>query len=165
MKTSEKNKNLPSILEEEIKNNLNVINGVECINNFINLSNKNNLKECFKILLDYSNQMRTINYSTVFTNISKNSGLKYIRKIIPINNRFNKENIAKINKLHSRSNFAKKNYFNVEKQKLIILKRKEFSFFERYENCIDFIENFRKYMISYSIRKNNQMKKEIFPNN
>jgi hypothetical protein len=155
-KSSENNKNLPSILEEEIKNNLNVINGVENINNFINLKNKNYLKECFKILVDYSNQMKTINYSTVFTNISQNSGMKYIRKIIPINNKFSRENIAKINKYHSRTNFAKKNYFNIEKQKLIILKRKEFGFFERYENCIDFIENFRKYLINYSLneRKN-----------
>ena len=155
-KSSEKNKNLPSILEEEIKNNLNVINGVENMNNFINLKNKNYLKECFKILVDYSNQMKTINYNTVFTNISHNSGMKYIRKIIPINNRFSRENIAKINKYHSRTNFAKKNYFNIEKQKLIILKRKEFGFFERYENCIDFIENFRKYLINYSLneRKN-----------
>ena len=155
-KSSENNKNLPSILEEEIKNNLNVINGVENMNNFINLKNKNYLKECFKILVDYSNQMNTINYSTVFTNISQNSGMKYIRKIIPINNRFSRENIAKINKYHSNTNFAKKNYLNVEKQKLIILKRKEFGFFERYENCIDFIENFRKYLIIYSLneRKN-----------
>ena len=155
---SEKNKNLPSILEEEIRNNLNVINGIENMNNFLNLRNKNDLKECFKTLIDYCNQIKTINYSTVLTNISQNTGLKYVRKIIPINNKFNRENIAKINKYYSKTNFNKKNYINVEKQKLIILKRKEFGFFERYENCIDFIENFRKYLLNFSLNEKKNSK-------
>ena len=97
--------------------------------------------------------MRTINYSTVMTNISQNTALKYVRKIIPINNRFSRENIAKINNHHSKTNFAKRNYFNIEKQKLIILKRKEFGFFERYEKCIDIIHNLRKNLIKYSFNK------------
>ena len=152
-------KTLPSILEEEekikneIKNNLNIINAIENINNFIKLRNKNDLKETFNILIDYSNQMKTINYSTVMTNISQNTALKYVRKIIPINNKFSRENIAKINKYNSKTNLAKKNYFNIEKQKLIILKRKEFGFFERYEHCIDIIDNLRKNLIKYSFKK------------
>ena len=154
----EKN-NLPSILEEEekikneIKNNLNIINAIENINNFIKLRNKNDLKETFNILIDYYNQIKTINYSTVMTNVSQNTALKYVRKIIPINNKFSRESIAKINKYNSRTNLAKKNYFNIEKQKLIILKRKEFGFFERYEHCIDIIDNLRKNLIKYSFKK------------
>ena len=153
----EKN-NLPSILEEEekikneIKNNLNIINAIENINNFIKIRNKNDLKETFNLLIDYYNQMKTINYSTVMTNVSQNTALKYVRKIIPIN-KFSRENIAKINKYNSKTNLAKKNYFNIEKQKLIILKRKEFGFFERYEHCIDIIDNLRKNLIKYYFKK------------
>ena len=156
-------KSLPSILEEEekikneIKNNLNIINAIENINDFIKIRINKNLKETFNILIDYYNQLKTINYSTVMTNISQNTGLKYVRKIIPVNNKFNRENIAKINKYNSKTNLAKKNYFNIEKQKLIILKRKEFGFFERYEHCIDIIDNLRKNLIKYSFteKKNN----------
>ena len=52
----------------------------------------------------------------------------------------------------------KKNYFNVEKQKLIILKRKEFGFFERYEHCIDFVVNFRIHLIKYLLKEKKNQK-------
>ena len=164
-KNNEKRKALPSILEEEekikneIKNNLNVINGIEALNNFITTKNKNILKEKFEILVDYSNQMKTINNNTLLTNISQNTGLKYVKKIIPA--KFSRENISKINNhyhQHSKTNFSKKNYFNIEKQKLIILKRKEFGFFERYEHCVDFIENIRMDLIKYILMKKKENK-------
>ena len=148
---------LASILEEEekikneIKNNLNVINGIENLNNFIKIKNLSILKEKFELLLDYSNQMKTINYSTVLTNISQNTGIKYVKKIIP--SKFSRESISKINNHYSKTGFSKKNYFNIEKQKLIILKRKEFGFFERYEKCVDFIESFRMDLIKYILMK------------
>ena len=147
-------KDLPSILEEEekikneIKNNLIIIKAIDCLNEFVTSKNKKNLIETFKILLDYSNQMKTLNYSTVYTNISQNSGLKYVKKIIPISTKFSRESLAKINKNFTKSTIIKKNV-NVEKQKLIILKRKEFGFFERYEHCVDFIDNFRISLIKF----------------
>ena len=148
-------KDLPSILEEEekikneIKNNLIIIKATDCLNEFVTSKNKKNLIETFKILLDYSNQMKTLNYSTVYTNISQNSGLKYVKKIIPISTKFSRESLAKINKNFTKTSVMKKNVFNVEKQKLIILKRKEFGFFERYEHCVDFIDNFRISLIKF----------------
>ena len=156
-KNGEKEKMLASILEEEekikneIKNNLNVINGIENLNNFIKIKNLSILKEKFELLLDYSNQMKTMNYSTVLTNISQNTGIKYVKKIIP--SKFSRESISKINNHYSKTGFSKKNYFNIEKQKLIILKRKEFGFFERYEKCVDFIESFRTDLIKYILMK------------
>ena len=56
--------------------------------------------------------------------------------------------------VYSNGNFSKeklmrKNHFEVEKQKFILKKRKELGFFERYENCKDFIDNFRIYLIKY----------------
>jgi hypothetical protein len=158
------NKNLPSILEEEekikneIKNNLNIIKAVEHLNELIELKNKKNLKEMFMCLMNYNNENKTFNYSTLFTNVSHNSGIKYVKKIIPVSTKYCKENIQKINKHFSKSNVMKKNYFNVEKQKLIILKRKEFGFFERYEHCIDFVVNFRIKLIKYLLKEKKNQK-------
>ena len=152
-------KDLPSILEEEekikneIKNNLIIIKAIDILNKLVISKNKNNLIETFKILLDYSNQMKTLNYSTVYTNISQNSGLKYVKKIIPLSTKFSRESLAKINKNFTKTNIMKKNVFNVEKQKLIILKRKEFGFFERYERCVDFIDNFRISLIKFLLNE------------
>ena len=149
------NKNLPYIIEEEerlkneIRNNLNTINGIEIISNLFNLKNKNNLKDKFEILLDYSIQMKSFSNSTLLTSISQNTGLRYIKKIIPINTKINKENVISISKHNIKANFATKNYFNIEKQKMIILKRKELGFFERYEHCLDFIENFRNDLLKF----------------
>lgn len=154
-----KRKNLPSILEEEekikneIKNNLNIIKGLEHLNELIELRNKTNIKEMFILLINYINQMKTINFNTVHTNVSQNSGIKYVKKIIPVSAKYCKENIQKINNHYCKNNVIKKNYFNVEKQKLIILKRKEFGFFERYENCIDFVVNFRIHLIKYLLEQ------------
>ena len=149
------NKSLPSIIEEEerlkneINNNLNTINGIEIISNLFNLKNKKNLKDKFDILLDYSFQMKSISNSTLLTSISQNTGLRYIKKIIPINTKISKENVMSISKHNLKPNFATKSYFNVEKQKMIILKRKELGFFERYEHCVDFIENFRNDLLKF----------------
>ena len=168
-KIEKSKKILPSIMEEEekikneIKNNLNVINGIENLNNYIKLKNKNLLKEIFKLFVEYYNQMKTVSYSTVITNISQNTGLKYIRKIIPINNnhRFIRDNSSRMNKDYSKTNFVKKNYFDIEKKKLIILKRKELGFIERYENCIDFIDNLRKDLIKYIFSERMKKNKTI----
>ena len=162
------NKNLPSILEEEekikneIKNNLNTINGIEIINNLFNSRNKNILKDKFKLLIDYSTQMKSFSNSTLLTSISQNTGLRYIKKIIPINTintKINKENPMSVNKHYLKANNSKKNFFDVEKQKLIILKRKEFGFFERYEHCIDLIDNLRTDLLKFIFngRKNKKI--------
>ena len=42
---------------------------------------------------------------------------------------------------------------------MILQKRKEFGFFERYENCKDFIDNFRMYLIKYLLK---QRKNEVY---
>ena len=40
--------------------------------------------------------------------------------------------------------------FNSEKQRILLIKRKEFGFFEKYEHCMDFINNLRLLLIKYS---------------
>ena len=152
------NKNLPSILEDEeekikkeIKNNLKVLNGAEMMEKFIKSKNNNTLKEIFYLFIDYYNQNKNNNYSTLLTNISQISNITYVKKIISINKKPSKENFSKIS-------IMKKNHFNVEKQKLLLLKRKELGFFEKYEHCKDFIDNFRTILLKYLLlkQKNNK---------
>ena len=44
--------------------------------------------------------------------------------------------------------------FNNEKQTILSIKKKDFGFFEKYEDYSDFINNFRFLMIKHSLNKN-----------
>ena len=156
--TKSNKKNLPSILEEEekikneIKNNLNILNAVESLDEIIKTKNKLIIREAFKLFVDFYNQIKSFNYSTLQTNFSQISGMKYVKKIIPLEKQFSKENVAKSDKYFTRKS-ATRNSIYVERQKLILQKRKEFGFFERFENCKDFIDNFRLYLIKFLLKQ------------
>ena len=116
--------------------------------------NINILKEIFKYLIEYYIQIKSFNYSsTLVTNLSQISSIKYVKKIIPVSKQPSKDNFFKLNKHYSKANIMRQNHFNVEKQKLILLKRKELGFFERYEHCKDFIDNLKIYLIKYFFKK------------
>lgn len=85
------------------------------------------------------------------------SGLKYVKKVIPLNlKNFNNTNERKIKNQYSKEKIIGKNIFNVEKQKIILLKRQNLRAFEKYELCKDFIDNVRIKLIKYVFeRKNN----------
>ena len=136
------------IINKEIKNNLQILNAIETLDKFIKEKNKNILNEAFKILVELIHA-KTINYNTLQTNVSQNSRMKYVKKIISLGKGFSKEKVLKSNGNFSKEKLMRKNHFEVEKQKFILKKRKELGFFERYENCKDFIDNFRIYLIKY----------------
>ena len=156
--TKSNKKNLPSILEEEekikneIKNNLNFLNAVESLEEIIKAKKEYNIREAFKLLVDFYNQIKSFNYSTLQTNLSQISGIKYVKKIIPLEKQFSKESLAKSDKYFARKSVTRNSIY-VERQKLILQKRKEFGFFERYENCKDFIDNFRMYLIKFLLKQ------------
>ena len=161
--TKSNKKNLPSILEEEekikneIKTNLNILNAVESLDEIIKAKNELIIREAFKLFVDFYNQIKSFNYSTLQTNFSQISGMKYVKKIIPLEKQLSKENVAKSDKYFTRKS-ATRNSIYVERQKLILQKRKEFGFFERFENCKDFIDNFRLYLIKFLLK---QRKNEV----
>ena len=156
--TKSNKKNLPSILEEEekikneIKNNLNFLNAVESLEEIIKAKKEYNIREAFKLFVDFYNQIKSFNYSTLQTNLSQISGIKYVKKIIPLEKQFSKESLAKSDKYFARKSVTRNSIY-VERQKLILQKRKEFGFFERYENCKDFIDNFRMYLIKFLLKQ------------
>ena len=156
--TQSNKKNLPSILEEEekikneIKNNLNFLNAVESLEEIIKTKKEYNIREAFKLFVDFYNQIKSFNYSTLQTNLSQISGIKYVKKIIPLEKQFSKESLAKSDKYFARKSVTRNSIY-VERQKLILQKRKEFGFFERYENCKDFIDNFRMYLIKFLLKQ------------
>ena len=156
-------KNLPSIIEEEekikneIKNNLNILNAVERLDEIIKTKNELIIRESFKLFVDFYNQIKSFNYSTLLTNFSQISGMKYVKKIIPLEKQYSKENVAKSDKFFTRKSVTRNSIY-VERQKLILQKRKEFGFFERFENCKDFIDNFRLYLIKFLLK---QRKNEV----
>ena len=80
--------------------------------------------------------------------ISQFSELKYVRKVVQ------KHKISKRKDPKNSKRLIKTKSFNAEKQKILILKRKEFGFFEKYENILDFINKFRLSLIKYSTKKN-----------
>ena len=79
------------------------------------------------------------------SNISQLSELKYVKKVIP------KEKNSRSKKYNKK--ILRNKSFNVEKQKILIIKRKEFGFFEKYEHCLDFINIIRNIFIKYSLMK------------
>ena len=80
--------------------------------------------------------------------ISQFSELKYVRKVVQ------KHKNSKRKDPKNSKRLIKTKSFNAEKQKILILKRKEFGFFENYENILDFIKKFRLSLIKYSTKKN-----------
>jgi hypothetical protein len=84
------------------------------------------------------------------------SGLKYVKKVIPLSStNYNNINIRKIKNQYSKEKIISKNIFNVEKQKIILLKRKNLRAFEKYELCKDFIDNMRIKLLKYVFERNN----------
>ena len=146
-------KNIGSILdlEEKINNEINqhlkIINGIEIMNEFITNYNKKILKEKFDLFCNYLNQIGTINNTTILTNMSQLSNLTYIKKVI------HKENLSKKLKNNSSKILMKHKSFNNEKQTILSIKKKDFGFFEKYEDYSDFINNFRFLMIKHSLNK------------
>ena len=144
---SMRSKILPSIKEEEERykkrNNkiikLNYVTSVRILEKIMKQKMDNILKEKFNKLVLYNKQIG-LNTKTIQNSISHQSGLKYVKKIVPKKN--NAKNALKKNIIH-------KNIFNVESQKKLLLKRNKLQPFEKYENCKDFIENFRMRIISY----------------
>ena len=59
------------MINEEIKNNLQILNAIETLDKFIKAKNKNILNEKFKILVEFIN-VKTINYNTLQTSVNKN---------------------------------------------------------------------------------------------
>ena len=144
---SQQNINTFLDLEDKINNEINyhlhIINGIEILNGFLNTYNRKLLKEKFKSFCNFCNRIGFINNTTILTNIShmsQLSELKYVKKIVQKN-----KNSKRIIRTKS---------FNAEKQKILILKRKEFGFFEKYEHVLDFINKFRLILIKYSTKKN-----------
>jgi hypothetical protein len=139
-------------IKNEIKNNLNFLNAVESLEEIIKAKKEYNIREAFKLFVDFYNQIKSFNYSTLQTNLSQISGIKYVKKIIPLEKQFSKESLAKSDKYFARKSVTRNSIY-VERQKLILQKRKEFGFFERYENCKDFIDNFRMYLIKFLLKQ------------
>ena len=59
---------------------------------------------------------------------------------------------AKAKKCYSK-NVIKTNRFNNAKHRIILIKKKEFGFFERYEKCKDFIDSFRNNSIKFALKQ------------
>ena len=64
------------------------------------------------------------------------SELKYVKKIVQ------KDRNSKRKDSQNSKRLIKTKSFNAEKQKILILKRKEFGFFEKYEHILDFINKY-----------------------
>ena len=148
-----KNKNiLPSILEEEEKirnsNNriikISIINFIRILQSIIDKKNSNILKEILKTFALCKFKIKQ-NRQTLQHNINSK---KYVKKIIPNKIKKNKKNIRNLKK-----NIIQKNSFEVEKQKINILKRKNIKPFEKYDNCLNFVENFKIQLIKIIFRK------------
>ena len=138
-------------INNEIDNHLHIINGIEILNGLLDTYNKKILKEKFKLFCNYINQMGLINNTTILTNIShisQFSELKYTKKIV------HRDKNSKRKDFKNSKRIIRTKSFNAEKQKILILKRKEFGFFEKYEHIFDFINNLRLLLIKYSIKKN-----------
>ena len=144
---------LPSILEEEEKVkfcktkktylNPNIFNAITKIEILLKNKYMNHIKEKLKILNTDNEQTDTCSHK--FQNsLSQISGLKYIKKIIP------KEK----NEVNKKFYFRGKNFFNMEKNKTILLKRKNLRDFEKFEKYKDLIENFRLKLIAFFLINN-----------
>lgn len=152
---------LPSILEEEEKSNKkiqnnkiiksNIINAIKALEKIIKKKGINIFKEIFRKV---AYEGLEINSNTLQYRISQASRMKYVKKIIPINVKKNQENKStNINNNIIKKNIIEKNIFNVKKNKIILLKRKELKPFEIYENCKDLIDNLRIKLIIVFLKR------------
>ena len=147
-------RNINSILDleekinDEINQHLKIINGFEKMDEFIANYRKKILKKKFILFCNYCEQIGTINNTTILTNTSQLSELKYTKKIL------NKRKTSNIKDNYSSKTIMRNKSFNSEKQKVLIIKRKEFGFFEKYEHSLDLITNFRLLLIKFSIKNN-----------
>ena len=149
IKINSSQKNIDEILDfedkinKEINIHLNIINGVDIIDGFINNCRKKIKKDIFLIFCDTYNQLRINNDKTILTNLSQFSDIKYVKKIVQKNKEFN-----------TLKNYSKKitrnKSFNAERQKILLIQKKEFGFFEKYEHCLDFIKTLRLLLIKFS---------------
>ena len=139
-------------INKEINTHLNIINGIEILNGFMNSQRKKNIKENFILLFNYFYQSGIYNNTTILTNASQISDIKYVKKIVK------RQSFSKKRENNPKNKIKKNKSFNAQKQKILILKRKDFGFFEKYEHCLDFIKNFRLFLLKYSSRnKNNNL--------
>ena len=131
-------------INKEINNHLNIINGIDIIKEFLTKYNKKILKKKFILFCGFINQIGINNNTTLLSNISQLSDIKYIKKIV------HKENPLKTLNVYSTKRIMRNKSFNMEKQKVLLIKRKEFGFFEKYEHYLDFINKLRILLIKYS---------------
>ena len=136
-------------INKEINTHLNIINGIEILNGFMNSQRKKNIKEYFILLCNYFYQSGIYNNTTILTNTSQISDIKYVKKIVK------RQSFSKKRENNPKNKIKKNKSFNAQKQKILILKRKDFGFFEKYEHCLDFIKNFRLFLLKYSLRNKN----------
>ena len=140
--------NIPSLLKffQNTFDKSNIIKGITNIEKIIKKISLKIIREFFHKLILKSE----MNRYTLTRSHSNFSGLKYVKKVIPLNSKnCNKANPGKSKNQYSKEKIIKKNIFNVEKQKIILLKRKNFRAFEKYELCKDFIDNMRIKLIRY----------------
>ena len=151
---------LPTIIEEEkILDNkilkekiikLNILNALQILKKLIKIRKTNDMKGMFKKLILYSNKSnKNNNIKTINSIQTQNTILKYFKKVITKNLRNSKDNNSIFKKHNSMEKIIENNFLNFEKQKIILLKRKELRAFERYEECKDFIDNFRLDLFKY----------------
>lgn len=149
------NNNIPSLLKysQNTFDESNIIKPIINIDKIIKKINLKIIREFFHKLMIKS-EMNRCNLSRSHSNFN---GLKYVKKVIPLNSKnSNNSNAGKIKNQYSKEKIISKNIFNVEKQKIILLKRKNLRAFEKYELCKDFIDNMRTKLIKYIFeRKNN----------
>ena len=146
---------IPSLLKysQNTFDESNIIKPIINIEKIIKKINLKIIREFFHKLILKSEMDRY----TLTRSRSNLSGLKYVKKVIPLNSKnCNNTNTSKIKNQYSKEKIISKNIFNVEKQKIILLKRKKIRAFEKYELCKDFIDNMRIKLIKYIFeRKNN----------
>ena len=150
---------LPPIIEEEkLENNiikdkiikLNILKVIQILKKLIEIRRINTLREIFKKFIIYSNESIKNNNIKIMSNIKlQSTNSKYFKKVITKNLRTIKDDNTTFIKKNSMEKIIEKNILNYEKQKIILLKRKELRAFERYEECKDFIDNFRLVLLKY----------------
>ena len=130
----------------------------------INSNEKNTSHSNNNSYLNLSASKNKINFQTnarEINNISKKQKINILPSIeeessSKFHNKFilkTMESNEKTKEEFSKVKIIKKSVFNVEKQKIILLKRKKFDAFQKYENCKDFIDNIRLKIIKYIFGK------------
>ena len=136
-------------VNKEINDHLKIIKGIEIMDEFLIYYNKKLVKKIFDNICNYYfNQIGAIHNTTILSNKSRKSELKYTKKIVT------KKNNLTIEYNNSNNNIIRNKSFNKEKQRISSLKRKVSGTVEKYEHYSDFIINLRLFLINYSLSKN-----------